>query len=46
MVRNCLVVILLIIVFGLGIGILIGYWCVKNKKGTLYTDTIACLLIL
>ncbi len=38
-----LLVILLIIVFGLGIGILIGYCCVKSKKGTLCTDTIACL---
>ena len=38
-----LLVILLIIVFGLGIGILVGYCCVKNKKGTLCTHTIACL---
>ncbi|XP_064397682.1 uncharacterized protein LOC135344412 [Halichondria panicea] len=40
--RKCgtlLLVILLIIVFGLGIGILIGYCCVKNKKGTLCTHT-------
>ena len=39
-----LLVILLTIVFGLGIGILIGYCCVKNKKGTLFTVyIIACL---
>ncbi len=37
-----LLVILLIIVFGLGIGILIGYCCVKNNKGTC---TVQCMLL-
>ncbi len=41
-----LLVILLIIVFGLGIGILIGYCCVKNKKGTCTVCCLSALLIL